>query len=604
MRVFGQDSTKFVSLAIHRAGVALIRNRRPADRRGMRAWSMILPLWVLASCSAPPRASDERQITRQFHDARSPVLSRGGALIAFAASPDAHSTPQIWVCRADASTPPVRLTDDVSQNYDPEFSPDGKSIYFTSMRTPEGIYRMPVAGGTPELLIENAIAAKISPDGKTLLYGAGGKLYRRALEGGPATDVLPAIENSYAPVWSPDGASVLVEAKNRNEREPEWWIVQASGGEPRKTSIGAGLREQGFNSASANAWLAGDWIVFTGLQGETLTLWKIQISPDGRVLSKAVHATEDTEGEYAASFAAGKLVFARTRVDMNFWALPLNSTGDRLTGPPEQLTSSPARKGQESAAGSKLLYSAENGNRSSLFLKDGRKEKLLKDAFFSVLTPDGSHYAYGEGTKDRLKVLMKSVGWWPFWSETLCENCGMPRGFSVDGKKLLLWADSPPVHHLDLLDLATRKVNRVVWAGQDLSGPRLSPDGRWVSFVARMGEHKWQTFVAPAWPEKLLSSPEWVPITPVSDSFHFAFWSANGDLIYILTAHAAGGNLRFLEAQRLNAQTKRPIGVTVPVYEFDDSRAPGMDPIWNTVAVAGNRIILELGGVSTNIWIK
>ena len=27
-----------------------------------------------------------------------------------------------------------------------------------------------------------------------------------------------------------------------------------------------------------------------------------------------------------------------------------------------------------------------------------------------------------------------------------------------DGKKLLLWADSPPVQHLDLLDLATRTV--------------------------------------------------------------------------------------------------------------------------------------------------
>jgi len=27
-------------------------------------------------------------------------------------------------------------------------------------------------------------------------------------------------------------------------------------------------------------------------------------------------------------------------------------------------------------------------------------------------------------------------------------------------------------------------------------GPRLSPDGRWVSFVAKMGKHEWQTFVA------------------------------------------------------------------------------------------------------------
>jgi hypothetical protein len=506
---------------------------------------------------------------------------------------------------AAASPPPLQLTAGISQNYDPEFSIDGKSVYFTSERTPPGIYRVSVTGGSPELVIENAMTAKISPDGKTLLYGAGGKVYQRAVEGGPATDLLPAIENSYTPLWSPDGARILLEAKNRQEgQQPEWWIAQSTGGEPRKSSILAGLREQGFNSASPNAWLAGDWIVFSGLQGETLTLWKVQFSPDGNVLGSPVRATEGAQSDYGASSAAGKLVFARTRADMNFWALPLNSTGDRLTGPPERLTSSPARKAQESAAGSKLLYSAESGDRFSLFLKDGGKEKLLRDAFFSVLAPDGSHYAYGEGTKDLLNVLMKSVGWWPFWSEKLCENCGMPRGFSPDGKKLLFWADSPPVQHLDLLDLPTRKLNRIVWAGQDLSGPQLSPDGRWVSFVARMGEHKWQTFVAPVWPEKLLGSSEWVPITPVSDSFHFAFWSARGDLIYILTAHGGSGNLKWLEAQRIDAETKRPIGTALPVYEFDDMLVPGMDPIWNTVAVAGNRIILELGGASTNVWVK
>jgi hypothetical protein len=42
----------------------------------------------------------------------------------------------------------------------------------------------------------------------------------------------------------------------------------------------------------------------------------------------------------------------------------------------------------------------------------------------------------------------------------------------------------------------------------------------------------------------------------------------------------------------------------MPVYEFDETLVPGMDPVWNTVSVDGNRIILELGGVSTDIWIK
>jgi len=573
----------------------------------MQRWVVVMAACLTASCSGPVPASDERQVTSGIGIAQSVALSRDGAAVAFAASADGHANPQVWVRRiedAAASTPALRLTDDASKNYDPEFSPDGKSVYFTSSRTPEGIYRVPVSGGASELMILDAYSAKISPDGKTLLYGLHAKLYRRDFGGGPAREVLPAIDNSYAPVWSPDSARILVMAKNRDDREAEWWIAQTAGSEPHKTSIVADLHEQGFNSVQGHAWLPGDWIVFSGLQGQTLTLWKIQMGPDGKVIGKAVRATNDAEGDHGATFAAGKLAFVLSQVGMNFWALPLDSTGERATGPSQPLTSSAVRKGQESAAGSKLLFSAETGDRFSLFLKVGGKEKLLRDGFFSVLAPDGSRYAYGEGTKDRLKVLMRSTGWWPFWSSTLCENCGMPRGFSPDRKKLLLWNDTPPIHHLDMLDVATHSVNRIVWSGDDLSGPQLSPDGRWVSFVAKMGEHRWQTFVAPVWPEKLLGSFEWIPIGPVSDSFHFAFWSGHGDMLYILTAHGGSGNLRWLEAQKLDAGTKRPIGDSVPVYEFDDMLVPGMDPIWNTVSVAGNRIILELGGVSTNIWIK
>jgi len=571
-------------------------------------WVVSLVSGLLVSCSTPPPASDESQITEDAGIAQSPVLSKDGMTIAFAAKADNGSYPQIWIRRVDKATAASRLTDGASSNYDPEFSADGKSVYFTSTREPQGIYHVPVTGGAPELVVGDSVAAKISPDGKALVYGNGGKVFLRQLEGGPAKELLPAIDNSYAPAFSPDGSCILLTAKNRDEHDPEWWIAQAAGGEPRKTSIAADLREQGFNYVAANAWLPGDWIVFTGRQGQTQTLWKVQIDPGGKILGKAVRASGDAEGDYGASFAAGKMAFARTRVDMNLWALPLDPSGERLAGPPERLTASSVRKGQESAAGGKLLYSGENGDRFSLYLKDGGKEKLLGDGFYSVLTPDGSRYAYGEGTKEQLRVSSKAVGWWPFWSSLLCENCGMPRGFSPDGKKLLLWSDSPPMQHIDLLDLNSRQISRVVWAGQDLSGPRLSPDGRWVSFVAKGGEHEWRTYVAPVSPDKPVSSPvssfEWVPITPPSDSFHYAFWSATGDVMYILTARGGSGNLRWLEAQKLDAATKRPVGGLVPVHEFDEMLVPGMDPIWNTVSVSGNRIVLELGGASTNIWIK
>jgi len=455
-----------------------------------------------------------------------------------------------------------------------------------------------------EMAIPSAYSAKISPDGNTILYGSGGKLVQRVLAGGTPALVLPNIDNSYAPLWSPDGARILVTTSTPEQRDPEWWVAPAAGGEPHKTSLGADLRAQGFNYIATNAWLADDWIVFTGRQGETQTLWKVQFGPDGQTVGKAVRATKDAEGDSGASFAAGKLVFARTRVDANFWALPLDPSGEHIQASPEPLTSTPVRKGQQSAAGAKLLYSGENGDRFTLFLKDGAKETNLRDGFFSVLAPDGSRYAYGEGTKEQLNVYLKSLSWWSFWSSTLCEKCGMPRQFSPDGKKLLLWTDSPPLQHLDLLDLATRNVHRILSASEDIKSPRLSPDGRWISFVARIGTNQWQAFVAPISEEKPLESSGWIPVTSVSEWHFYAFWSARGDLMYTLSSRAAGGNLRFLDAQRLDPESKHPVGSATPVYEFDETLVPGMDPVWNNISVTANRIILELGGSSTDIWIK
>jgi hypothetical protein len=493
---------------------------------------------------------------------------------------------------------------DASQNYDPEFSPNGRTIYFTSSREPQGIYRVPSSGGSAEMTFPNGYSAKISPDGNTILYGSGGKIVRRALAGGTPELVLAGVDNSYAPIWSPDGGRILVTTSTSENREPEWWVAPAAEGEPRKTSLGADLRAQGFNYIATNAWLADDWIVFTGRQGETQTLWKVQLGPEGKIVGQAVRATKDAEGDSGASFAAGKLVFARTQVDTNFWALPLDPSGEHIQAAPEPLTSTPARKGQQSVAGAKLLYSEENGDRFSLFLKNGGKETNLRDGFYAVLARDGSRYAYGEGTKEHLDVYLRSLRWWSFWSSTLCQNCGMPRQFSEDGKQLLLWTDSPPLQHLDLLDLVTRQVSRIVSANEDLKAPRLSPDGRWISFVAKVGTNQWQAFVTPISEAKPLGSSDWVPVTPPSDKFFYAFWSAKVDLMYTLSSHSAGGNLRFLDAVRLDPESKHPIGDALPVYEFDEALVPGMDTVWNNVSMDGDRIILELGGSGTGIWIK
>jgi len=230
----------------------------------MPRWVIALATCFLTCCSARPPASNERQLTSTVGIARSPVLSHDGSTLAFAATPGNRSDPQIWATRLDHSVVPVQVTGDAAQNYDPELTPDGGIIYYTSSRTPRGIYRVPASGGLSELVIEQGFDAKISPDGKTILFGRGIQLYRRAIDGGPSTLVLPRLENSYNSAWSPDGSRVLVTAKNLTDRDSEWWDVLLDGGEQRNTGIAAELRKWGFESVILNAWFPSDWIVFSG----------------------------------------------------------------------------------------------------------------------------------------------------------------------------------------------------------------------------------------------------------------------------------------------------------------------------------------------------
>ena len=121
-----------------------------------RRWVIALATCFLTCCSAHPPATNERQLTSIVGMASSPVLSRDGTTLAFAAALDNHSNPQIWVMRLDGATPPMQLTSDAAQNYDPDFTSDSRTIYYTSSRTPRGLYRVPVSGGVSELEIGRA----------------------------------------------------------------------------------------------------------------------------------------------------------------------------------------------------------------------------------------------------------------------------------------------------------------------------------------------------------------------------------------------------------------------------------------------------------------
>jgi hypothetical protein len=94
--------------------------------------------------------------------------------------------------------------------------------------------------------------ASISPDGRSIAFLAGGKLWVRRLEALDAQEVPGAVEvNSI--FWSPDSAMVGFQAKG------QLWKVAATGG--NTSPIARVPRE--FSVAGGGVWLPGDRIIFT-----------------------------------------------------------------------------------------------------------------------------------------------------------------------------------------------------------------------------------------------------------------------------------------------------------------------------------------------------
>ncbi|MFC4932870.1 amidohydrolase family protein [Massilia sp. GCM10023247] len=149
-----------------------------------------------------------------------PVLSPDGASIAFVALND------VWTMRIGEA--PVRLTNDPDRDVTPQWTPDGRAVYFSSERGNAGqlaIDQVDVATRTRTRLAaipgRSMVTPKLSPDGTRIAYTTlSGQLEIWTRATGTAEVIIPSVSTQVStPQWTPDGQRIiLVDNERINNR--------------------------------------------------------------------------------------------------------------------------------------------------------------------------------------------------------------------------------------------------------------------------------------------------------------------------------------------------------------------------------------------------
>jgi Tol biopolymer transport system component len=174
-----------------------------------------------------------------------PALSPDGRAIVFFLA-EIGPNGDFWVISV-AGGHPRRLTHDTREGVTPVWTPDGRSIVFSSTRRgSRTLWRIPAQGGLPEPLTTGAGEDRdpaISPDGKTMVYSNVRNSWAILFldpASGAQTEVLDQRTGVKFPMFAPDGQTIAFFAQDARG-DAHIFAVRTDGRELRQVTRGEGL---------------------------------------------------------------------------------------------------------------------------------------------------------------------------------------------------------------------------------------------------------------------------------------------------------------------------------------------------------------------------
>lgn len=262
---------------------------------------------------------------------RYPAISPNGRRVAFSYQGD------IWVALVARPRDARRLTSHPAYDMRPCWSPDGRWLMFTSMRSGSAdVYIVASEGGVPRRLTFHQAhdeGVDWSPDGKWLLFQSDREnvsaLYRVSVRGGLPQRLIGGLWNyTYNGAWSPDGSTLLF--NTGMEGRFYWWRKGYRG--PNSADILAfDLRSRKarvlVDRESSELWPMwssdGRYVYFVSDHSGCANLWRI-----GRLGGKPEMVTRFSDGSVrwpAIAKSAHRIVYER---NFQIWETVLSADGD------------------------------------------------------------------------------------------------------------------------------------------------------------------------------------------------------------------------------------------------------------------------------------
>jgi Tol biopolymer transport system component len=580
---------------------------------GLCLCAAAVSLWYGHEGTAAPQTPV--QLTRDRGLTAFPSLSADGRLMAFASDRDAADNLEIYVQQVGGGQP-LRLSRDPADDYDAAISPDGTQVAFRSDRSGGGIYIVSTLGGEERLIAAGGRRPRFSPDGKWILYWVGhpaimqrgtGKLYVVPATGGVPRQLAASVGIAGYPIWAPSGTRVLFLGRREPKDIPNsWWTT------PLDSDNAQLVESPGF---APEFWTADGVVYGRSEGGDVVNLWQYPLAESTLKRTREPRQLTSGLGKLAqpSVSATGEIAFSSVAVAGDLWMLPFDGSSGKITGEPRPVTREDSTKQsfQLSADGRLLVYRNDRGEKGEIWIRDFRtgKEMVVASGANPRISGDGKRVVYmvSDG-KTRAFYLVNVGDNVPLKIEI--NDAGTDWALSSDGSKVLAGGGGPNNLSLWSIQVATGRSTLIVPTGPYafIYGASFSPDGRWVSFVAKVGPDLSQIFVVPYQDGVTPERSAWIAITDGNSWESGPQWSSNGNTLYFPSER---DGFRCLWGQRLAAATRRPTGVPFVVRHFHEVQRSATFSLTQfsltqsatlQFTCAADKIVYNPTNVTGNIW--